>query len=117
MGSTWGQIFLCCSHDETDYLKNKLDEMQSVWTVFNERTVTKFRTSNLALCRWLEENFGKGAKGKKVPSWILSLPREYRQALLDGYFSADGWVMKSGKKSATMVSKALGLGIRLIAES
>ena len=116
-GLTWGQIFLCCSHPEAEFVKEKLSRIGLTWANFTEQTTDKFRTTNKDLCNWLLDNFGQYADGKRIPLWVLSLSAEYRQAILDGYFSADGWVMKNGTNSATTVSKYLALGMRLIAES
>lgn len=113
----WGQIFLCCAHQESDMVNEHLSKLGLKWAKFSERTVIKFRTTNQAITLWLIENFGQHAHAKKVPPWALGLCQDHRQAILDGYFSADGWKHPDGSYSATTVSKTLALGIRLIAES
>jgi len=113
----WGQVFICSSHDEADGVQEKIGHLGIIWARFEERTVTKFRTTNQALTKWILDNFGQHAGEKRLPSWILSLSIKYRQSLLDGYISADGFINQDGAYSATTVSKKLGLGIRLVAES
>jgi len=44
------------------------------------------------------------------------MPEQYKQALLDGYVSADGHRAKK-RVDCTTVSKRLAVGIRLLAES
>ena len=116
-GQTWGQIFICCAHSEKNFLEKRLHSLNLKWASTVERTVCKFHTSHIAWARWLVRHFGEKAHGKKIPAWVLSLPKQYRQALLDGYFSADGFQNSKGIYSASTVSKSLALGIRLIAES
>ena len=116
-GEKWGQIFICSAYNEADELLGKLNETGLKWAVFEERTTVKFRTNNKSLANWLVENFSYGAQNKTIPAWIISLPKEFRQAMLDGYFSADGWRRKDGTFSASTVSKKLALGISWIATS
>ena len=116
-GQTWGQVFICCSFKETNTLKERLKRIGLHWNVSSMRTTNRFLCSNLALTRWLIKNFGEKAYGKTIPAWVLTIEKKYRQALLDGYFSADGWRLPNGSYSADTVSKKLALGIRLIAES
>lgn len=117
VGETWGQIFICCSHKETEALKIELNKTGLKWMIINERTVTKFRTNSKPLAEWLVQNFGEKADGKKIPSWVLGMRQEFRESLLEGYTSADGWERPDGSYSITTVSKALAFGVRAIAES
>lgn len=86
------------------------------WRRREIRTATLFECGHQSLAQWIVEHFGKLAYGKTVPSWALSLPREHREALLEGYISADGYT-NVRYTSVTTVSKRLALGIRLLAES
>ena len=36
-----------------------------------------------------------GADTKRLPSWVFGLPEEHREALLWGFWDADGWEMHS----------------------
>jgi intein/homing endonuclease len=71
---------------------------------------------------WILENFGKGASGKKIPSWILKLPAEKLRYLFDSYIRGDGYVEPSrpeigyhGGIKVSTVSPQLAVGIRDIA--
>ena len=54
--------------------------------------------------------FGKGAKNKNLPSWMLTLPKEKQKALLQGYWNGDGsyW-----SKDTTMALQASTVSFEL----
>lgn len=88
------------------------------WSRSNKRTAVVFDCPHNGLALWLRENFGQHAYGKRLPGWALTMPAEWRCALLDGYVSADGALdVKRQKMQVTSVSKELAFGIRLLAES
>jgi DNA-cytosine methyltransferase len=115
-GESWGQIFICASHNEADSVYERLSWVAD-WQTIQERTVVKFRLSRKGLADWLFENFGIGAGGKHLPSWIYGLSESHRQQILEGYFSADGWIQPNGDWRATTISKKLAFGVRLLAET
>ena len=80
------------------------------------RTTDVFETGHAGLAAWLLENFGEHADGKTIPGWAFGMSAEFRQALLDGYMSADGHDGKV-RLEAGSVSKSLIIGVRLLAES
>lgn len=60
--------------------------------------------------------FGRGARNKKIPQWVLNLPKEKLKYLFDAYINGDGHVMKDGHLSSTSISPELSLSIKLISE-
>lgn len=90
------------------------DELR--WRKRRTRTAWLFECAHKGLVDWLVEHFGRLAHGKTIPAWALTLYRGYREALLEGYLSADG---HKGQRVtfASTVSKRLAIGIRLLAES
>jgi len=50
--------------------------------------------SVLFKCFLLSLGWHNGAGVKRLPGWLGKLPREHRQAFLDGFMDADGWVSK-----------------------
>lgn len=42
--------------------------------------------------------FGQGAKNKTIPGWIFTLPREQKEAFVDGLMLADGYDCKGSKR-------------------
>ena len=73
---------------------------------------------NSELTTWLDEHFGHLAAGKSVPVWLLGADRVLRQAFLDGYLNGDGhWNEAKGRWEISTASKALAIGIKLLAQS
>jgi hypothetical protein len=50
--------------------------------------------SILFKCFLLSLGWHNGAGVKRLPEWLGKLPREHKQAFLDGFMDADGWVSK-----------------------
>lgn len=122
------EICICCGNHEADELERKLQFATPIgpraksgeirWRRRQVRTATLFETAHEGLARWLVQHFGKLAHRKTIPAWVLGLPRESRQALLDGYTSADGhYIQTRNKFTCSTVSRRLAFGIRLLAES
>jgi len=44
------------------------------------------------MTRWLMENFGKLAEGKKIPDWVFESGKDYIDGLLCGYYEGDGHI-------------------------
>lgn len=122
-----GEITLSCGKHRADELESKLSHWQPSgngrsgagelrWRRRSVRTAVLFEAGHSALAKWLQDHFGKLAHGKTIPAWALSLDRAFRQALLDGYVSGDGYKCHRSTQVGT-VSKALAVGTRLLAES
>lgn len=76
--------------------------------------------NNAGLARWLEEYFNRHSHHKTMPTWVFTMRREYRQALLDGYLSGDGCAFYHGTQnrySGSSVSKKLALSIGTLAHT
>lgn len=59
---------------------------------------------------------GKGAANKALPVECISLNRDLSEALFSGYMCGDGHIMKNGGETASSVSRALLLGMAIIAQ-
>lgn len=57
--------------------------------------------------------FGTLAHEKRLPGWVLSLPKEQATSFLSGYVSGDGYVKGNGI-ACTTVSRELALGIAIL---
>jgi len=112
-----GCVTICCGKHEADDLAPKLTAAgMGEWKRREVRTATLFDLRSAWLSGALFNEFGHGASGKSIPTWVLTLERPLREALLDGYLSADGH-FNGRKQEATTVSKFLAIGIKLLAES
>lgn len=113
-----GRVTICCSQNENeaDILEKRIEAAGLHATRVPQRTTIRFIISSRAFARWLTQHFGKGAEGKKLPTWALGMKKEFREALLDGYRFADGSDYKDGFRITT-ISKSLAIGMKLLAQS
>lgn len=113
-----GEVTICCGNHEADAIAPKLEAgwPHVRWTRRQVRTATLFECRSTNMAHWLVGQFGKLAHGKTVPTWAMGMAVELRASLLDGYLSADGH-HDGRRQEATTVSKALAVGIRLLAET
>lgn len=121
------QIVISCGKHKTELLEQKLSLFQPInkrsgkselkFHKRETRTAFNYATSHDGLFDFILEHFGKLADGKKIPSWALSMPDEWKTSLLDGYKSSDGYVNKNDRTDITTVSKKLAIGIKLLAQS
>lgn len=124
---TRAELVITCGKHEIDRLRDHL----SVWPregaratspgelTWHERateTAYQFTANHRGLVDWLRENFGHGAESKRLPSWIFGLDPMLRNALLEGYCSADGWRGERFTETRT-VSKALAFSMKALLNS
>jgi DNA (cytosine-5)-methyltransferase 1 len=119
------EVQIVCGKHEADELESKLGYAGPVglraqagelrWRRRTLRTAVVFSCGHNGLVEWLMEHFGRYAHGKRLPAWALTMPEPWRRAMLEGYISADGNIGRRTRIST--VSKALAVGIRLLASS
>jgi site-specific DNA-cytosine methylase len=110
------EVEISCGFHEVDELRERLADSGWSWRESTKRTATTFAIGNATARDWLSEHCGRGAGGKQVPSAALCLRRADREALLEGYLSADGNRTQRRVRCST-VSRALAVSVRLLAES
>jgi len=116
-----GDVEICCGLHETKSFAARIAETPlkgADGQIVPHRLVDHgssklFVWGNAPLTRWLATHFGSGCEGKRLPVWCLSMQTSWRRALLDGYVDADGH--RDRRTVTSSVSKALSLGIRLLA--
>jgi len=98
LGDGWtrqqGGIIICCAKDETIEILPHLRNCNFNYSISEERTVNKIHIALKELQMFVEQ-FGKGAKNKKLPGFIFDMPCDLLQSLFEGYISADGYVHNS----------------------
>ena len=102
-GTQYGEVYftLGISDEEHKYALEIMDAAQKIGlkpTMYKTRFgklgyVVRF-SSNI-LSKWFVGEFGTGAKNKKIPEWVLVLPNEKLQILLEKYTNGDGHRRKS----------------------
>lgn len=108
-----GRIIICASHHEAAEVEERIRRIFPC-TPSVERTAVKFHITRTEFYQWLED-FGSGAAGKRIPGWLYGVSSTQAAALLDGYATGDGSPWQGGWR-ATTVSRALALGIALLAQ-
>lgn len=107
-----GGIKICSANTKTKSIidvKNCLDFLNINYSEENCKTVVKFNIHKQEYKQFFKQ-FGNGAENKFIPQDVLNLPKNLLKSLLDGYWSADGFVdSKDNKFKATSVSKKLVL--------
>ena len=81
-----------------------------------QKTCLEFRIADKELQKYCLQ-FGQGAKNKKIPEWVLNLPKDKLQSFFDGYISGDGHVRMRGNSKEIMFSTTsfeLFLGLQAI---
>ena len=101
-------IIVCCGKHKAEKFEEKIKDLFN-YTKVEERTVFKYQFPNKELAYFMDQ-FGKGAKNKFIPGFIMDLPIEYLEAFLNGYWDSDGYVKNNWYK-ATSVSRNLMYGM------
>lgn len=112
-----GGAIISCGVHEVESLSQSLGEFAG--NPFHGNTSARqvlLRDPNKVLRRILDQ-CGRGAAGKQLPPQAYSLPVDQARALLNGYMSGDGHFRADRERfMATSVSKALLLGIAMLAQ-
>lgn len=115
--ATGGRVTITCAHEETDEVLAGLKSAGLHGYVHRDRTATKVAITRNDFYD-LAASCGRGAAGKRVPGWLLAqIDADQAAALLAGYLSGDGYRdTKRRAWTASTVSKALALGMALVAQ-
>ena len=112
LGDGWtrqqGGVIICCAKDETIEILPHLRNCNFNYSISEERTVNKIHIALKELQMFVEQ-FGKGAKNKKLPGFIFDMPCDLLQSLFEGYASADGYV-HNGLVKVSSISRELIYG-------
>lgn len=110
------RVYVCCSHEEEEYLEKKLSETGLYFSRTDNGSTMRFTCSSTQLYDWIVGNFGVHAGGKNIPYWCLGMPVEFRKAMFEGYIDADGTNRDNGVRSNS-INRGLTVGMKLIAGS
>lgn len=105
--------FAIANQKESYFLEKAPKYLTNKAKVYN-KSCLEYRIADRGL-KELCLQFGNGAKNKKIPKWVLELPKIKLQYFLNGYLSGDGFERtQSGSKEImfSTVSKELFLGIQ-----
>lgn len=102
-------IIICCEKKECGEFERKIPRYLN-YTKIEEKTVIKYQFSNKELATFCSQ-FGKGAKNKRLPSFVFDMPRYLLKSFLEGYFDSDGSLTNGNVWKATTISRELAYGI------
>ncbi|MDA4116298.1 MAG: deoxyribonuclease IV [Thaumarchaeota archaeon] len=104
-GSEHGKVYLSFGKDEKSLITKSIrlfDEVFSLkaWTDETETSLKVSAASNI-LVRFFRENFGNGARSKKIPDFIMNSEVTIVRSFLLGYLHGDGNVNEDGIRFIT----------------
>lgn len=102
-------ITVCCGKHKLDKFKQEIGDLLH-YCLIETRTTFELQFPNKELATFLDQ-FGRGAKNKRLPGFVFSLPIPILKRILDGYFDSDGHVDNKGVTSVSSISKELIYGI------
>lgn len=110
------QARICCGKSESVELSELFNDARVRFSIQEGETALVFCTTNQRFVQ-MAETVGHGAANKRVPGWVMALPQAKAEAFLSGYLSGDGSAEADVRLgwSASYVSRALALGIALLA--
>ncbi|MBI4079310.1 MAG: hypothetical protein HY429_03380 [Candidatus Levybacteria bacterium] len=99
---------------EQEYADDVIQIMEEIFNLSSKKVLRKGKqTVDLSfnssyLSEFFEEWFGKGAIAKKIPDFLMFLPKEKQGELIKGLWRGDGWVsQKTHRASFKTISKVL----------
>ena len=114
-GERHGSIRISCGEYRRAVMDDLKQRVPFSCTEIKERTSIRYQFFGKSLAKWIEQNFGRGAENKYIPSWVYGLTISQKAALLKGYLDGDGCRRPNYCKCST-ISKKLAVGIKMLAE-
>lgn len=114
-GERHGSIRISCGEYRRAVMDDLKQRVPFSCTETKERTSIRYQFHGKSLAKWIEQNFGRGAENKYIPSWVYGLNISQKAALLKGYLDGDGYRKPTHWKCST-ISKKLAVGIKMLAE-
>jgi len=99
-------------------IEKTLSSLPYKYSVLKNDDKNRYRIFKKSLCVFLEENFGRYSRNKKIPNWIKNLPSDYLRVLINSLMNGDGYSIKNihtRNKIYTTISKTLADDVQEIA--
>lgn len=114
-GERHGSIRISCGEYRRAVMDDLKQRVPFSCTEIKERTSIRYQFFGKSLAKWIEQNFGRCAGNKYIPSWVYGLKISQKAALLKGYLDGDG-CRKHNYWQCSTISKKLAVGIKMLAE-
>ncbi len=113
-----GTVGFSFNSKEVDYINDTIYLMKRIFNITPAKLVDERNTTNILfysarLARFFAKLFGKGAKNKSLPHWMLLLPIRKQAQILCGLWRGDGYVNSHRAKYVT-ISKQLAYQVRVL---
>jgi hypothetical protein len=95
-------------------LKSTIERLGISTRLVVARNGIRLSAYSMTLGRILVTHFGSGASRKKLPYWVLSLPTQMADLLLQSYLEGDGYKAQDGHVRASTVSRQLAHDLQLL---
>lgn len=112
-----GEVLICAAKAQADLVRERIEAAGLPYSSAEMRTTIRFTICHSGLAEWLEEDFGRLARGKTVPYWAFGMCEEWRRALLDGYVFADGHRRDGEEVRITSIGWSLIVGMAMLART
>lgn len=115
-------MLFCSDKKKREFVENKIKLTGLNFSSSEERTTTRYQICSAAICNWLDDNFGRGAENKYLPSWLIfCTDKELKQAFIEGYRYADGndviYKEQINGWHFTTISKKLSVSLKMFGAS
>lgn len=105
-------VYTAHNINENSYVERICDICKNILS--RKVIITKYQMSNCMRCQFnskqiamfLKNNFGSGAKNKKIPEWVKYIPFEFKKELVLGYIAGDGCILEKGNKKTTRITSS-----------
>lgn len=107
---TQGGIIISENSSKIKEVTDVLERLEFNYNLDIEGPATKIHIPFQEIGEFVQE-FGHGAKNKRLTNTILDLPKGLLQSFIEGYLGADGYITDKGYHRITSVSKELIYGV------
>jgi intein/homing endonuclease len=107
---------ICAHKKDHDLILGKAESLGMSYNVTQRKHSTGdiINFSGKPMGVWLRKYFGHMAYGKEIPTWLLTIEENFREAFLEGYLSGDGATQVNQVQTTRIIGTAsdkLALGL------
>ena len=126
-GGGLNRVYWSVHIDEADEVVTRLRAAglnSRVFSVHGSASCVNVLVTHKPLAAFLAGHVGRGARNKRVPAWVFTAPRAYREQVLDGLVFGDGcvdsdvryqgrWKLSTSSKGLAVAARLLGVSLGL----
>lgn len=117
-GGKVNRITWSVHRDEFEAVASRLDAVGVNWNFDRpSENCVNFRVICEPWAQIFLNQFGKGAKNKKIPGWVFGLPAGRKKVFMDGMLFGDGYNRSGDRWEYSTISKTLAFDLKILANS